>query len=78
MNKLKKALFFSGSGSNSVQEVAVVDRLLRNDRVTFSEKDTLLIASGTGALNLIAVNACFRNENPLSWDDFTKTNSLDG
>lgn len=72
MKRYKTAVFFTGSGGTISQEVAIIDQLVKSEKLTFDENETFIAASGTGALNLLAINACFRNEKPCSWDNFYK------
>jgi hypothetical protein len=72
MKKFKTAVFLSGSGGTISQEVAVIDQLIKQGKLNFDENETLLVGSGSGTLTLVAINACFRKENPCSWDDFYK------
>jgi hypothetical protein len=72
MRKYKTAVVFTGSGGTISQEVAIVDQLIKSGKLTLDEEDTFLAATGTGAITLAAVNACFRKDNPCSWDTFYK------
>jgi hypothetical protein len=72
MKKLKTAVFLTGSGGTISQEVAIIDQLIKQGKLNFDENETLLIGSGSGALTLVAINACFRKDNPCSWEDFYK------
>lgn len=72
MSNLKTAIFFTSSGGNFSQEVAIVDQLIKHKKLVLNENDTFLAAFGTGAINLVAINACFRSEKPMSWDHYYK------
>ena len=72
----KNALFLTGAAARISQEVACVDQLIEKKGLTFSEDDTVLAGFSSGSLNLLAINVCFRNTNPLSWDDFYKKEIL--
>jgi len=72
MKKLKTAVFLTGSGGTISQEVAIIDQLIKQGKLKFDENDTFLAGFGSGALTLVAINACFRKDNPCSWDDFYK------
>jgi len=76
MKKFKTAVFLSGSGGTISQEVAVIDQLIKQGKLNFDENETLLIGSGSGSLTLVAINACFRRDNPCSWEDFYTKNFL--
>ncbi|HQN93028.1 MAG TPA: hypothetical protein PLQ09_02845 [Prolixibacteraceae bacterium] len=72
IKKYKTAVVFTGSGGSFSQETAIVDQLIKTGKIQLNEDTTLLIGSGSGALNLVAINACFRKDNPCSWDNFFK------
>jgi hypothetical protein len=72
MKKLKTAVFLTGSGGTISQEVAIIDQLIKQGKLTFDEDETFLAGFGSGALTLVAINACFRKDNPCSWNDFYK------
>ncbi len=72
MKNYKTAVIFTGSGGTISQEVAILDQLIKTGKIELNEDNTLLIGSGSGALNLVAVNACFRKQAPCSWDNFYK------
>jgi hypothetical protein len=76
MKRYKTAVIFTGSGGTISQEVAIVDQLVKSGKLTLNEHDTFLAASGSGAVNLLAINACFREEKPCSWDNFYKETFL--
>jgi hypothetical protein len=70
MKKLKTAVFLTGSGGTISQEVAIIDQLIKQGKLKFDENETFLAGFGSGALNLVAINACFRKDKPCSWVDF--------
>jgi hypothetical protein len=76
MKKYKTAVIFTGSGGTISQEAAVLDQLIKQGKLTLNEKDTILIASGSGAFNLIGVNACFSVNSAFSWNEFYKEDFL--
>jgi hypothetical protein len=76
MKKFKTAVLLTGTGGTISQEVAIIDQLIKNGILSLNENETFLAASGSGALNLVAINACFRNEKPCSWDNFYKETFL--
>ncbi|MFA9392652.1 MAG: patatin-like phospholipase family protein [Prolixibacteraceae bacterium] len=73
MKNTKSALLLSGSGGNISQEVAIIDQLIKTERIQLNQKDTILVASGTSATTAVAINACFRKEHPCSWDNYYKS-----
>jgi len=73
MSNIKTAIFLTGSGGNISQEVAIIDQLIQQKRVNLNSENTWLFASGTSAITLVAINACFRKENPCSWENYFKS-----
>lgn len=73
MNHIKSALFLTGSGGNLSQEVAIIDQLINKKLIQPNPENTLIVASGTSAINAVAINACFRKENPSSWENYYKS-----
>lgn len=67
-SKIKKAVFLTGAAARISQEVALFDKLVEQKGLTISQDDTLLAGFSSGSLNLLALNGCFRNDNPISWD----------
>ncbi|GAB5418869.1 MAG: hypothetical protein Crog4KO_01500 [Crocinitomicaceae bacterium] len=67
-NKIKKAVFLTGAAARISQEVALFDKLVEKKGLTISQDDTILAGFSSGSLNLLALNGCFRNNNPLSWE----------
>ena len=53
-----------------------MDQLIKQNKIEISEKNTFLAGFGSGALNIVAINACFREQNPLSWHNFFRHNFL--
>jgi hypothetical protein len=76
MKKYKTAVLLTGSGGTISQEVAIIDQLIKNGKLILDEDETFLAASGSGALSLVAINACFRNVKPCSWESFYKESFL--
>jgi hypothetical protein len=76
MKKYKTAIILTGSGGTISQEVAIIDQLIKNGKLSLDENETFLAATGSGALNLVAINACFRNVKPCSWEKLYKENFL--
>lgn len=72
IRKYKTAVLLTSSGGNLSQEVAIIDQLIKNGKLDLNENSTFLAASGSGAINLVAVNACFRKDNPIPWDRYYK------
>jgi hypothetical protein len=73
---MRNALFLTGAAARISQEVAIVDLLIDQKQLKISSHDTFLAGFSSGALNIAAINACFRNENPLSWNDYYKNEIL--
>jgi uncharacterized protein (DUF2132 family) len=69
---MKRAIIFTGSGRTLSQETAIIDQLIKRNRLMPTPEDTFIAGFGSGALNAIAINACFRSENPCSWNNFYK------
>lgn len=76
MNHMNTALLFTGQGARISQEVALLDQLREKKGVCPSPLQTYVAGLGSGALNVLAVNACFRTSHPLSWDQDYKGNLL--
>lgn len=76
MSKLKNALLLSSSGGSLSQEVAIIDLLINQKKIEINEDETFLAGFGSGALTLVALNACFRKNNPCSWEKFFKEDFL--
>jgi len=76
MKKYKTAVFLTGSGGTISQEVAIIDQLIEKGKLNLDENETFLAGFGAGAMTLVAINACFRKENPCSWTDFYKNKLL--
>lgn len=73
---MKNALFLTGAAARISQEVAIIDKLQELHGLEISPENTMLAGFSSGALNIAAINACFRNENPLSWNDYYKEEIL--
>ena len=73
MNHTKSALLLTGSGGNISQEVAIIDQLIQKEKIAISQKRTLLFASGSSAINAVAINACFSKNSSCSWENYYKS-----
>ena len=67
-SKIKQAVFLTGAAARISQEVALFDKLVEQKGLKISQDDTLLAGFSSGSLNLLALNGCFRNDNPISWE----------
>lgn len=74
--KMTKCLMLTGAGARISQEVALIDLLIEKQGLKISEDDTLIAGFSSGGLNLMAVNGCFRNDNPKDWEDYYKKGTL--
>lgn len=73
---MKDALFLTGAAARISQEVALVDQLIENYGLEIDPGKTMLAGFSSGALNIAAINACFRPENAISWDKVFKEEFL--
>lgn len=73
---MKNALLLTGAAARISQEVALVDKLIEFNGLELSPEKTMLAGFSSGALNIGAINACFREINPLSWDKYFKDEVL--
>lgn len=73
---MRHALLLTGAAARISQEVALIDQLIDNYQLELSPETTYLAGYSSGALNISAINACFRQESPLSWNDFYKNEIL--
>ena len=73
---MKNALFLTGAAARISQEVAIIDKLLELHRLEINPNNTMIAGFSSGALNTAAINACFRNDNPLDWDNYFKKELL--
>ncbi len=73
---MKQALFLTGAAARISQEVAIIDQLMAQKGLSITPEDTFLAGFSSGALNMTALNACFRKEKPLSWDQHYKKEIL--
>lgn len=73
---MKNALFLTGAAARISQEVAFVDKLIEHKGLCIDPDETLLAGFSSGALNIAAINACFRKENPLDWNGYFKETVL--
>jgi len=76
MNTKKKAIMVTGAAARISQEVALIDKLISEKGLTINATNTLLAGFSSGSLNLLALNLCFRSDNPLSWEKDYKQNLL--
>ncbi len=63
----KNLIMVTGAAARISQEVACIDKLRSEKGLRISQKDTMLAGFSSGSLNLLALNACFRDKAPLSW-----------
>jgi hypothetical protein len=73
---MKTALLLTGAAARISQEVAIIDELREKRGLRLSPSDTFLAGFSSGALNIAAINACFREKKPLSWDEYYKKEML--
>jgi predicted acylesterase/phospholipase RssA len=74
MNKLSTALILTGSHAFISQEVAIIDNLISKRNLQLDPQKTWLTGYSGGAFTLAAINACFREKQPLDWDkDFKES-----
>lgn len=66
----------TGAAARISQEVACIDKLRSEKGMRISQSDTMLAGFSSGSLNLLALNSCFRDTAPLSWDNDYKGNLL--
>jgi hypothetical protein len=72
----KNLIMVTGAAARISQEVACIDKLRSGKGLRISQEDTMLAGFSSGSLNLLALNSCFRDNAPLSWDTDYKTNLL--
>jgi len=72
MAQPKTALLFTGYLAGLSQEAAILDQLIEKQGLLPSPASTYLAGQGSGSVLLTAINACFRQRNPLSWDEYFK------
>lgn len=72
MTHLKKAILLTGAAARISQEVAIFDKLQERsvNPLSISEQDTVIAGFSSGSLNLMALNACFRDDKPLDWKSY--------
>lgn len=73
---MKNALLLTGAAARISQEVAIIDKLIEQKGLEIKPKSTMLAGFSSGALNIGAINACFRTENPLDWNGYFKEEVL--
>lgn len=71
-NPYKTAVLLTGAGARISQEVAMLDLLMANHGLVLNQDNTMLTGFSSGSLNILAINGCFRADNPASWDDYYK------
>jgi hypothetical protein len=70
MKRIKSALLLTAAGGQLSQEVAIIDQLRKRKILEIEEGETYMAGLSWGALNVVALNACFRSVNPISWESF--------
>jgi hypothetical protein len=73
---MKNLLFLTGAAARISQEVAILDKLIEYKDLHIDSKNTVLAGFSSGALNIGAINACFRAKDNLSWEKDFKENLL--
>jgi hypothetical protein len=73
---MRNALLLTGAAARISQEVALIDQLIEHRQLNIDQENTMLAGFSSGALNIAAINACFRTEQPLSWDKHFKEDLL--
>lgn len=77
MNKnITQCVMLTGAGARISQEVACLDQLMQHKGLVIKEENTMIAGFSSGSLNLMALNACFRDQNPLDWNGFYKEQIL--
>lgn len=74
--KITQAIMLTGAAARISQEVALIDKLREKKGLKISEENTLVTGFSSGSLNLLAINGCFRKNNPISWEEDYKKNTL--
>jgi len=72
---VKNGIMLTGAAARISQEVAIIDLLIA-DGLEINQNNTLLTGYSSGALNLLALNGCFKNDSDLSWHTYYKENIL--
>lgn len=67
-NKFTTAVLLTGAAARISQEVAFLDQLMEKKGLEINQETTQLAGFSSGSLNILALNACFRNDNPLDWN----------
>ncbi len=75
-HKLTTVVMLTGAAARISQEVALLDKLMEKKGLVIQQENTLLSGFSSGSLNILALNACFRANNPLSWDQDYKEDIL--
>jgi len=71
----KNGILLTGAAARISQEVAILD-LLISEGLEIKQDKTLLAGYSSGALNLLAMNGCFRDTSPLCWNEYYKKKIL--
>lgn len=74
--QITTGVFITGAAARIAQEVAMLDLLMQQKGLVLNQSNTLLSGFSSGSLNLLAINVCFRDNNPLSWDGYYKNEVL--
>lgn len=73
---MKNALLLTGAAARISQEVALLDKLIEKKGLEIKPDNTMLAGFSSGALNIGAINSCFKKEQALSWDNYYKQEIL--
>ncbi|MBN1924717.1 MAG: patatin-like phospholipase family protein [Prolixibacteraceae bacterium] len=73
---MKNALLLTGAAARISQEVAIIDKLIEYHELNIDEDNTMFAGFSSGALNIAALNSCFRKNNPLEWNKYYKNEIL--
>lgn len=76
MIESRNALLFTGLGGRISQEVAIIDQLTQKKKLELSPEKTFLVGLNSGSVNICAINACFRKNNPADWENYYKKTFL--
>ena len=69
-NKLNKVIMLTGAAAGIAQQIAIIEKLIDHKGLLIDEFDTMLVGSGTGVLNLLALNACFSPSIDYTLDEY--------
>jgi hypothetical protein len=73
---MKNAILLTGAAARISQEVALIDKLIELKGLELKPDNTMLAGFSSGAINIAAINACFNNKSPLSWNNYFKNEVL--